>query len=277
MTAGHAPLVAMIAGDIANNTLVIPSMPTSLQKLQVLRSDDKCTVGDVAKIIQADPALGGKIMAFANSPFIRPPNPISNFESAIAWMGVPYSISLAYGAAVISTFTATEPVLNTLTSQVWRIAGLSSHAAGILAQTLGKKAFAEEILVALFSNVGALSLIHHINKTQEYRERSAQSEMIHVLSEFNGQVTEMVTRAWLLPADIVSKIRSVLSDATTEDEMVLLVRSAIGFALTESSAPFPYPEKCSFRELERIVIDESERQSVIDQVVERIAEEPLIF
>ena len=70
------------------DTIRLPSPPAiSVRILEVVKKDD-FSFGELAAIIQADPALAARILKVANSSFYSLPSKVSSIEKALSILGV---------------------------------------------------------------------------------------------------------------------------------------------------------------------------------------------
>ena len=77
-----------VLNDLLRKNIKIPSPPEiALRLLEALKKED-FSFGEVARIIQSDPALTTKVLTVVNSSFYSLPGKVSNIERALTIMGV---------------------------------------------------------------------------------------------------------------------------------------------------------------------------------------------
>ena len=72
--------------------------------LEILRlaSDEKATLGAIAAVIEADPALAGRMLKLVNSPFAGVPRQIASVSTAVQLLGLRTVKSLSLGLSLVS-------------------------------------------------------------------------------------------------------------------------------------------------------------------------------
>lgn len=76
---------------------------TALKLLELTRRDDS-TLAEVTRLLQTDPALSGRLLKFANSPFIGKHRPVGSIPEAVLLVGVQTVGQLVLGLSVMSRF-----------------------------------------------------------------------------------------------------------------------------------------------------------------------------
>ncbi|MCJ8168190.1 aminoacyl-tRNA deacylase and HDOD domain-containing protein [Pseudomonas sp. A3.4] len=82
-------------------TLEIPPLPETAQKIIKLRVDPDATVEDITGVVETDPALAAQVVSWAASPYYAAPGKIRSVEDAIVRvLGFDLVINLALGLAL---------------------------------------------------------------------------------------------------------------------------------------------------------------------------------
>jgi len=71
------------------NQLKLPSLPEIAVKVKIAASNPNVSIGDVARIVEADPAMVARLMQVANSPISRGIEPVKSIRDAIVRLGEP--------------------------------------------------------------------------------------------------------------------------------------------------------------------------------------------
>ncbi|MFO7706235.1 MAG: HDOD domain-containing protein [Halopseudomonas sp.] len=87
-------------------TLEIPPMPVTAQKVMKLRVNPEASIDDLADVVETDPSLAAQVVSWASSPFYGAPGKIRSVEDAIGRvLGFDLVINLAVGLALGKTFS----------------------------------------------------------------------------------------------------------------------------------------------------------------------------
>ncbi|MFT6914069.1 MAG: HD-like signal output (HDOD) protein [Motiliproteus sp.] len=82
-------------------TLGLPTLPLTAQKIIELRSNPNAGINDLVPIIQRDPSLSAQVMSWAASPYYAAPGSIDSIHDAIVRvLGYDLVVNLALGAAM---------------------------------------------------------------------------------------------------------------------------------------------------------------------------------
>jgi len=86
----------------------LPSPPgVALSILQLVEQED-AAIEDLAKLVQADPALSSKLLRFANSPMVAPRRPIVAVQDAVTLIGMNGVRSLTLGLSLVGRYKTGE-------------------------------------------------------------------------------------------------------------------------------------------------------------------------
>lgn len=85
-------------------TLELPALPATAQKIIKLRVDPNADVSDLCSIIELDPSLAAQVISWASSPYYSAPGTIKSIHDAIVRvLGFDMVLSLALGLALGNT------------------------------------------------------------------------------------------------------------------------------------------------------------------------------
>lgn len=81
----------LLAGDelrsLAGDVSLLPTPPTTYLAISRALSDPHCAIGDVARIVEREPALCAKVLQVANSAFFGLPRAVSSVSQAATYLG----------------------------------------------------------------------------------------------------------------------------------------------------------------------------------------------
>ncbi len=127
----------------------------ALAVINLIRRDD-VTMPEVAKVVQSDPALAGRVLKLANSAHAGMRRPIASISEAVSVLGFPTLRQIALGLSVLSNYR-TGKCVNFNYQDFWS----GSLASAIATQLLSAKARTspeETFICGLLGNIGKLAL-----------------------------------------------------------------------------------------------------------------------
>ncbi|MBI5463123.1 MAG: HDOD domain-containing protein [Gammaproteobacteria bacterium] len=194
-------LLQRILGDAKNGRLRLPSLPDLAHKVRTAVNDPRRSVGDIARLVQFDPALAARLIQIANSPLYRGTKKFDNCHSAITRMGIPASRNLVVSFTVRNLFQARTPMLRERLQQTWqhscRVAAISS----VLARLTPGLDPDRALLAGLVHDIGILPLLQYIETLQIQLEPSRLENMV---GRLRGALGTFVLKTWQFEQDIAN-------------------------------------------------------------------------
>jgi len=90
------------------NQLKLPSLPEIAVKVKIAASNPNVSIGDVARIVEADPAMVARLMQVANSPISRGIEPVKSIRDAIVRLGSKPGTACSANACMICMTIASK-------------------------------------------------------------------------------------------------------------------------------------------------------------------------
>lgn len=200
------------------DTLGLPTLPPTAQKIMQLRTNPTAGVDDLVPIVKMDPSLSAQVMSWAASPYYAAPGSIRSVQDAIVRvLGYDLVVNLALGIAMGNTLSVPKNTPRGATPY-W----LQSVYCATLAERLAKMMPAEirphpglAYLCGLLHNFGYLALAHifppHFALVSRYIEANphlhheyVEKQIINVTRE---QVGAWLMETWNLPPEVYRAIR----------------------------------------------------------------------
>ncbi|WP_421868194.1 HDOD domain-containing protein [Motiliproteus sp.] len=200
------------------DTLGLPTLPPTAQKIIELRADPNAGVDDLVPIVQMDPSLSAQVMSWAASPYYAAPGGIDSIHDAIVRvLGYDLVVNLALGVAMGRTLQ-----LPTDTPRGSTPYWLQALFCATLSEKLAKQVPADKrprpglvYLTGLLHNFGYLTLAHifppHFSLVSRYIEANPHlhHEYIEkqILNVTREQIGAWLMETWNLPEEVVKGIR----------------------------------------------------------------------
>lgn len=218
--------------DLLNEVLACPSLP-SLPGIAVrvleLTSDPDVSMNEIAKSVQQDQALSGKVLKTVNSSFYGLTTRCGSIDRAMGYLGLNTVKSLVLGFSLVEVTEqgGEDPGFDAIGH--WRRAVLGSTCAKILSERLRVADRDEVFTAALFQDIGMLANFTAIK--DEYAgviNGQAHSGLCAAergaLGFDHAQAGAALARKWNLPSQIADAIEHHHDGDSSESDDTSLVR-----------------------------------------------------
>jgi HD-like signal output (HDOD) protein len=259
-----------------DQTLEIPPLPLAAQKIIALKSNPNYSLADLVKVVETDPSIAAKVMAWACSAFYAAdPAPRSLNDAIMRVLGFDLVMNIALGLALAGTLRLPAHHVNGM-PPFWTEAVFTAAAMEALGrrQTNGRDQAGLHYLTGLLANFGTLILGHVFPPQYEVlcRLQEANPDVPinqldnHVLTLSREMLAAEIFELWELPAPTVAAVRHQ-NDRECTGEHAADVR-----LLQASRAMLGYghygPDAIASLELEAIGIDEDDLTAVSDLLLD---------
>ena len=199
-------------------TIEIPPLPETAQKIIKLRVDPDATVDDITGVVETDPALAAQVVSWAASPYYAAPGKIRSVEDAIVRvLGFDLVINLALGLALGKTLSLPKDQPQQ-TTPYWQQAIYSAAVIEGLTRAMPRAQRPEAgltYLAGLLHNFGYLVLAHvfppHFSLICRHVEvnphLSANYIEQHLLGITREQIGAWLMRFWDMPEELATALR----------------------------------------------------------------------
>ena len=199
-------------------TLELPPLPKSANRIIKLRVDRNADVSDLAEIVEMDPSLAAQVISWASSPYYSAPGKIKSLHDAIVRvLGFDMVLNLSLGLAMGKTLKIPEDGPQGSTPY-WQMAVYTATTMEGLVGAIPRPhrpSFGLAYLSGLLSNFGYLVLAEvfppYFKVINRYMEANphVQHEIIdrHILGITREQLASCLTELWSVPPEIVTALR----------------------------------------------------------------------
>lgn len=193
-----------IMHDFNTGTLKLPGLPEVALKVKTAVANPDVNLVDVAKIIEADPAMAARLIQVVNSPAVMALDKVRSLQDAIVRFGLSMTRNLVMAYAVKQLFKTKSHSLKTRMQQLYKhsveIAAISYAVAKV-----SKKFNPDQLLLAgLVHDIGVIPIISYIEETG--LEVSDETELDNIIQKLRGIVGSMVIKSWGFTADLLSVV-----------------------------------------------------------------------
>lgn len=194
--------VSLLALELDNRDIALPSLPDVVLKIRKMLENDNCDFEQVSKAISIDPVLVSRLFVFANSAYYNRANvKIETLEGAIGRLGFEVVRNTAMSLAMKQLYSSNkhDKAVRHL-RKVWaRGMKLSSMAYAVAArapQLNNETAY----LCGLMHEVGKLYIL---TKAEEFPEfLGDEASLNEVMEQWNAQITKSIVESWGFPEEV---------------------------------------------------------------------------
>lgn len=196
------------------DTLELPALPETAERIIHLRVDPNGDVSDLAQIVERDPSLAAQVVSWAASPYYSAPGKIKSIQDAIVRvLGFDMVLNLALGLALGKTVSLPKDGPHGATSY-WRQAAYTAAAMeGLVTATPRdqRPSFGLAYLSGLLHNFGWLVLAEvfppqfsRICRSLEVNTHIPSSLVeFHILGVTREQIASWLMELWGMPSEVV--------------------------------------------------------------------------
>jgi len=210
-----------------NKTLELPAMPDVAMRLRRMAADPAISSQAIAKVIQLDPAIAGRIIQVVNSPLYRAYQAITSIRDAVVRLGLRVSTELATSLSMRNTFTAKSPLIRKRMNQAWVDSVDVSALCYVIARRLKSIDPEQALFAGLMHKIGEVPLLNFADKLGY---SGAPETLQDSVEKLTVMASILVLDSWSLTTELGSVVEHSADwqrdDVNTADycDVVLLAR-----------------------------------------------------
>ena len=199
-------------------TLEIPPLPQTAQRIIALRANPDAAVNDLAAIVEADASLAAQVVSWASSPYYAAPSKIRSVQDAIMRvLGLDLVSNLALGMALGNSLAIPKDYPAEFTPY-WQQSVFCSTAVEALVKLMPpakRPSIGLASLSGLLHNFGYLVLAHtfppHFASICRYVEANPHISHTaidhHLLGVTRDQISAWLMQLWNMPSEVSVALR----------------------------------------------------------------------
>ena len=219
----------------------LPAMPKTYGRLQAALSQPSVTAAEVGDIVNADPAIAGKVLQITNSAFFRLRKPMVRIKDAVTYLGFATIRNLVLSAEIFSQWNSPLSLPNADPEQLQNHAQLAAAACKSLAG--GRASPDDAWLAGLLHDIGYWILVQECPEELGRALELSRSRDLPLfecermtMGATHAEVGAYLLGLWGLPYSIVEAVALHHTPGTiTPHGYDLLSALAVSHALLEST------------------------------------------
>jgi len=194
-------LFFQIYSAFVTDQLKVPSLPGIALRVRKAVNHPDANAADVSRLVQADPALVGRLIQAANSPIYKGEDSIEDCLTAVMRMGLNTTRDLVTGFALKNLFKGSSQAMKAHMKDLWRHSTQVAALCSVLCKQVKGLNADRALLAGLIHDVGALSILAYCDTREEVDLR--QIDLASVIRRLRGQVGAIIINRWDLGAEFV--------------------------------------------------------------------------
>lgn len=193
------PLLLRCQQDMQSEALTLPTLPDISLKIRKAINDNKANNTKIARVVQIDPAITGRLIHIANSPFYLGRKKIESCPEALTRLGLKAAQHFITSFALKSVFVGKSLYIRKRMQDLW---AHSSYVAAICAVLAHKtRGFDPDraMLAGLVHDIGAVPILTYADRHPELGREPSHIEQ--TIQELRATIGVIVLRKWNFPSD----------------------------------------------------------------------------
>jgi len=202
-------LLFEIYNAYAEDRLVVPAVPELAERIRRAVDDVGNGAPQIARVVQADPAVAARLVRVANSALYAGNSPVRNLREAVVRLGLQATRDLVVAFTLQNLFESVHGELRRRLLDVWRQSTYVAAVSHALARRIRGWDPDRAMLGGLLHDIGAAVLITHAEHWPELISDPAQLE--RVIGALGGEVGSLALSRWGFQDDLVTVAREARS------------------------------------------------------------------
>ena len=191
--------------DLKNDKAILPSLPDLAMRIRRAIEDEMSDAREVARLVEADPAMTAKLLKVANSAFYAGSNEVETLPKAVVRMGMKTTKQLVMSFALRDIFSNKDPVIQKRMLVLWKHSAQIAALCFVLARETGQIDPEEALLIGLVHDVGTIAILNYIEKYPDLAEDPEALE--ETIDHMRGELGAMILREWKFAPAVIAGAR----------------------------------------------------------------------
>jgi HD-like signal output (HDOD) protein len=228
-----------IQNELANNRLILPTLPDVTLKVMDAVSKRDASAKELAAIILTDAALSAKLIRVANSPLYRGRTEITNVQIAVSRLGNATVRTVVNSLMMQQLFKPSSKFLEDYFKQIWeQNKNVATISRAIISAFVPHLDADEAMLAGLIHQIGKLPILSMVEKFPELK--NSPSLTSRLLEKAHPTVGKMIMDSWDFPAEIkpvASQYNNFQYDSGEKADYVDVVQVAFLQSIADTDHP----------------------------------------
>ena len=243
----RAAIQTRIEALLEQGRLKPPGLPDIALRVRRAVQDENIEIADLARLIQTDIPLMGRLIQVVNSPLYRGDSEIDNLHAAITRLGLDVTRNLVLSFSLRRSFTSKRARLNRVAKENWKHSVKVAAIAFVLARVTPRLDPEQALLGGLVHNVGILPVLAYAERDLDLIRDTELFQSL--VQQPQTRLTALVLKQWRFESEFIDQVRQMgLSDrygpAVAElADVVIVARLLAGLGSSSQHALAELEEK----------------------------------
>lgn len=216
-----ADFVQMLARDLTNNDLELPTFPDAVVRIQQAFQKEDTNANEIVRIISSDPALAARVIKIANSAAVRTSaSEITDVRKAVVQMGfkLVQSSAISFALRQIERNEGLSDDARTALKAIWTESVELAARSYVIAKHYTKLNAEEAMLAGLLAVLGRLYIFM---KSIDYPDMPI-SELDEILKEWHPVIAKSIAETWGMSDELANALENQLhADLPVEEKATI--------------------------------------------------------
>jgi len=192
----------------------LPTMPIIISEVLAAVDNPKSSAASLAKIIEKDQALTGRVLRIANSPFYGYTRKISTIDLAIVIMGFNTLKEIVLSLVIQRFFSKVKTSVFNI-KDFWQYGLFCGSSARLLSRKLGYKLAGEAFVAGLMHDIGILIIAEYFTPRFVEIKKYIKAHNVTIIEAEDAilecthpEIGAWIADKWNLPDKLVTSIRN---------------------------------------------------------------------
>jgi HD-like signal output (HDOD) protein len=179
--------------------LVLPTIPDVSFKIRRAINDDKASSTSIARVVQIDPSITGRLIQISNSPLYRGRKKIESCPEALTRLGLRAAQDIITAFAMKSIFKAKSPVIARKMAELWAHSSYVASISAVFAHRIPGFDPDRAMLAGLIHDVGIVPILTHADNHPDIIANP--KDLAETVKQLRVDIGVQIVRRWDFSSD----------------------------------------------------------------------------
>lgn len=181
------------------DTLLLPTIPDVSFKIRRAINDDKASSASIARVVQIDPSITGRLIQISNSPLFRGRKKIESCPEALTRLGLRAAQDIITAFAMKSIFKAKSPFIARKMTELWTHSSYVASISAVFAHKIPGFDPDRAMLAGLIHDIGIVPILTHADNHPDILANPR--DLAETVKQLRVDIGVQIMRKWDFPAD----------------------------------------------------------------------------
>lgn len=193
------PLLAQCLKDMQTRNISLPTLPDISLKIRKAINDERANNSRIARVVQVDPAITGRLIHIANSPLYLGRKKIESCPEALTRLGLRAAQHFITSFAMKSVFQAKSPYVRKRMQELWAHSSYVAAISAVMAHKTHGFDPDRAMLAGLVHDIGVVPVLTCADRNPQLVGNHQQIDQ--AVEAVRADMGMLVIKAWNFPED----------------------------------------------------------------------------